>query len=190
MLNIFETPWLLISVSAFLLVAAGICRQARPEWGYWPMLAAVLAAGLGLGLDRLIQTDKEKIEAVIDTCRRSVAAGRVRSIEPMIADNYFDAAHPNRQALLSYAEHILGRIAFNAIHVKSHTIEIDGNRARSDLRLRVFMDQQRSDYPMAGGLMLVNMGLEYAKNAAGNWQIARVELRSVNDTSVNWGDAP
>jgi len=189
MLNIFENPWLLISLAAFLLIAAGVCRQVRPEWGYWPLLAAALAAGLGLGLDRLVQTDKEKIVAVIDACRRSAAASSARGFEPMIADNYSDAVHPDRQSLLNDAERILSRIVFHRIQVKSHTIRIEGRRAQSDLRLRVFMDPQRSDYPLAGGLMLVSMGLDYAKNAEDRWQITRVELRSVNDATVDWGDA-
>lgn len=188
MLDIFDNPWLFVSLAAFLLIGAGICRQVRPEWGYWPMLAAVLVAGLGFGLDRLVETDTEQIQDVIATCRRSAMAGTTRGMEPVIADNYFDMAHKSKQSLLNSGNSILSRIAINRIDVRSHTIEVRGSEAQSSLRLRVFMDPRRSDYPLAGGLMFVNMAFAYQKNGE-QWQITRVELQSVNDTAMDWRDA-
>lgn len=190
MLDIFGNPWLFVSAAAFLLIGAGICRQLRPEWGYWPMLAAVLTAGLGFGIDHLVQTDSERIEAVIDTCRRSALAGTARGMAPLIADDYMDTAHRGRESLLADAERILNRLAFNRIDVRSHEIEVRGREATSNLRLRIFLDVQRSEYPVAGGLMMINLALGYRKNAEGNWQIATVELKSVNDAAMDWRDAP
>lgn len=188
--NIFETPWLLISLSALLLVAAGFCRQVKPEWGYWPMLAPVLIALLAVGLDYFVQTDSEAITGLIDTCRRSALAGTSRGMEPVISEQYSDSAHKNKEVLLASIDAIVDRVALTRVDVRSHTIDVQGNRAQSTLRFRIMIDPRRSEYPLSGGLLFVIMVIDYERNPQGEWQIIRTEVQSVNDTPMGWSNAP
>ena len=61
----------LLTLAALALIPATIMRQAKPEWGYLPLLAPVLLAALGFGLDYAVQTDSEKIHAIIRQCRQA-----------------------------------------------------------------------------------------------------------------------
>ena len=59
-MSIYESPWILLTAAAILLVAASIVCQIRPGWKRWPYIVPLLIGALAFGLDLLVKTDAEQ----------------------------------------------------------------------------------------------------------------------------------
>ncbi len=184
---IFESPWLLLAVSAVLLGVISVVWQMRGHRGRWMFVLPVLAAMSAVGLDVLVQTDSEQIQSVLEVCRRAALAGDAGSIAPFIASDYRDAVHSTRTELLKAAEDVFRRAALERVVERGHKLRIEGDTAQSRIRYRVHLDPQRSVYAAGGSLLFVVLEIDY-RRSRGQWQIRQVVLVSVNDTPMGWKD--
>ncbi|HOQ04531.1 MAG TPA: nuclear transport factor 2 family protein [Anaerohalosphaeraceae bacterium] len=184
---IFESPWLLLAISAVLLAGVSAVWQVRGRRGRWMFVLPVLAAVSAVGLDVLVQTDSEQIQSMLEVCRRAALAGDAGSIAPFIASDYRDAVHSTRAELLKAAEDVFRRAALERVVERGHKLQIEGDTAQSRVRYRVHLDPQRSVYAAGGTLLFVVLEIDYRRNS-GRWQIQRVVLVSVNDTPMGWKD--
>ncbi len=184
--SIFEKPWLLLTVAAVLLVVAGVVCQIRPRWKRWPYLVPLLVAALAFGLDRLVETDAEQIQSILTACRQHALAGTIRQIDPLVSEAYIDPAHSTKEAMLRSAEAAIQRACLQRVVERQHTLSITGDTAVSQVRFRVHLDTQQSQYAMAGSLLFVTLEIHYAREADGQWRIRRVLLVSVNDQPMGW----
>ncbi|MHC4215343.1 MAG: hypothetical protein ACYSWP_18430, partial [Planctomycetota bacterium] len=68
MLEIFEQPWTLLGAAVLVLFGILTFRSFCPEKRrWWQLLVPVFLIALAFGTDLLVQTDREKINAVIKT---------------------------------------------------------------------------------------------------------------------------
>ena len=75
MTNIFQTPWLLLSISLVLLIVVTVVRQNSPEKTLWWLLLLPLILGVvAFGLDYFIKTDYEKVKHTIKCTRNAIVA--------------------------------------------------------------------------------------------------------------------
>lgn len=188
MSSVYESPWLLLAISAVLLSAALVIRQVRPLWGVRLFILPALTVVLAFGLDMLIQTDSEQIHSMLDLCRRAALAGQPGPIEPFIASDYRDPVHRSRAELLTAVESILRRAGLEKVVERGHRLRIDGDTAQSQIRFRVHLSPQRSAYAAAGTLLFVVLQIDYRRDSVRGWQIQQVLLLSVNDTPMSWKD--
>lgn len=188
MTSIFETPWLLLTIAAVLLIAAGIVCQIKPRWKRWPYLVPLLVAACAFGLDRLVMTDSEEIQAILTACRQHAAAGTIGQIDPLISDSYTDPAHTSKEAMLQSAQAAINRAHIERIAQRQHTLTITGDTAVSQVRFRVHMNAQQNEYGMGGGLLFVTVEIHYVRESDGMWRIQQVMLISVNDQPMGWKD--
>jgi hypothetical protein len=67
-----------------------------------------------------------------------------------------------------------------------HTVSIEGTQARSELGMAVHLNNT-SQYAVYGTFFLVKMKFEYEKIAE-KWYIRRMDVTSINNQPMGWGD--
>lgn len=189
MTDVFDNPWLLLTVAAILLVPAAIARQARPQWGYRPLLVPLLVALLGLGLDFFVQTDKEKIHAILSDCRRAAIAGDIGPINAAVCERYNDGFHRSRDDFIAAAERGIQQAAIAKVRFQRLDLTLQEQQAVMEIDAVVHLSDQ-SRYAQYGSLLFVSLWLEFAKQPSGDWCIARAGVTAVNNQPVNWGAVP
>ena len=100
MWNILEEPWLLLFVALVTLGLAVLFRE-NPAGAArrWPLLIpAALLLG-AFGLDRFVQTDRERLEATLARALRFAKTHDFSGFEQIFCPNYADAFHPTREHL-------------------------------------------------------------------------------------------
>jgi hypothetical protein len=188
MTSIFETPWFLLTAAAILLGIAGLACQIRPQWKRWPFAVPLLAGTLAFGLDCLVKTDAEQIREILNECRKLAVQGRIEQMQPYIADTYADPVHRSKEALLQSARAIVQSAGLERVVERGHTLKIDGNKAVSQVRFRVHLNSQKSQYAVGGSLLFVFLEFQYVRQPDGRWQIQQAMLLSVNDQPMGWKD--
>lgn len=186
MWNVFENGWLLLTLAGIALVTASLLRQEKPEWGYKPLLVPLLLMALAFGLDTTFTTDYEAVSAIVPACKRAAVETDTNQIMELVSSNYSDKSHRNKAELRKAIESILPRASINKIRTQSHVISIEGNRAKSELKVVVHLNND-NQYTGAGGLFFVEMAFEYEK-AQKKWTLRRMDVTSINNQPMNWGD--
>ena len=186
MWNVLENCWLLLTLAGVALVVASLVRQEKPEWGYKPLLVPVLLVALAFGLDTAFTTDYETVSAIVPACRRAAIETDTNHIMELISPDYTDRVHENKAALKRAIESILPRASIKKIHTQLHTISIKGDRAKSEPKLVVHLNND-NQYTGVGGLFFVEMKFEYEKVGA-KWSVQRMDITSINNQPMNWGD--
>ncbi len=90
-LNIFEHPWALVAVGAWLILAVWIASR------YWPLkftrkhlLIGPIVIALAFAVDYLVVTDREKIETIMDIVVEATQEERAEDIVQYISGDYCD----------------------------------------------------------------------------------------------------
>ena len=188
MWNIFENCWLLLTLAGIALVVVSVVRQEKPEWGRIPLLIPLLLAALAFGLDYAFTTDYETVSGIIPACKRAAIAGEPDRIMEFISPDYKDRYNKDRAALHSRVRHTITGSSIKKIRTQSNTISIEDAAAQSELAVAVHLNKD-SHYAAYGTFFLVEMKFEYEKIAE-TWYIRRMDIKSVNNQSMNWGSIP
>ncbi len=181
---IFENIWALLTVAGVALVVVSVVRQAKPEWGPWPLLVPLAIVGLAFGLDAAVRTDKEAINDLIADCKKAAITADIDSFMKYISPTYFDRSHPDRTALENEASRYFNRASIKKIKTQSHLLTISDTTAQSQFKFVVHFNQD-SQYAAMGSLIFVGIKLSYEKLGE-NWFISSAEVTSVNDQPWNW----
>ncbi|HOK95647.1 MAG TPA: hypothetical protein PK052_10715 [Anaerohalosphaeraceae bacterium] len=187
MWNIFENSWLLLTAAGIALIAAGIIRQSKPEWGCRALLIPLLLAVLAFGLDAAVTTDYEAIVRIIRSCRQAAVKADASAIMRFVSPRYTDSIHRDKAALAEAAEHILKKASIKKVRIQSHIITTEQPAAQSRLLAAVHL-HPNSAYASAGSLVFVELNLEYEKIGK-TWSIRRAEVAAINYTPFKWHDA-
>ena len=99
MLRLFDQPWTLVAIGAWLILAVLIASR------FWPLkftrkhlLIGPAVIALAFALDWLIVTDTEKIETIMDTLVEATREERPEDIIKYISPNYSDSSHSSRES--------------------------------------------------------------------------------------------
>lgn len=185
---IFESVWLMLTIAGVALVIVSVIRQAKPEWGYWPLLVPAAIIGLAFGLDALVKTDTEAVNEIISTCKQAAVKGDAKTFMTVVSPHYSDRSHRNKPELQTTAQHVLGKASIKKIKTQSHLLTMGPDTAESKLSVVVHLNGD-SQYAAAGSLLFVSMELSYEKIEK-KWYISRTEIVSVNKAPMNWSDVP
>lgn len=182
--NVFENVWLLLTVAGAALVVVSIIRQAKPQWGYWPLLVPLAIAALAFGLDAAVKTDTEAINEIIAGSKQAVINNNVKTLMTFFSPDYADVKHRSKTAFEQDVRQVLNNAAVTKIKTQSHLLTINGNSAASQLSVVVHFDNN-SRYAVMGTLMFVSVNLDYEK-VGGKWFISSAEVVSVNNEPYKW----
>jgi len=185
MTNLFEQPWLLLSVAVIVLLVLVIVRDMLPQkhrWFLW--LLPVLIAASAFALDFFIQTNNEKIKQVLAEAVKAVEDENVDALDPLISGDYQDSFHGSRQALLSHSRSQLSEPIIEKNVLRIVSLNIEPPNAVVVFTVRVVFDAQGPIYEFRKQ-MVFKLQADFRREGD-NWLFARVELLEIDLQPVNW----
>ena len=189
MFNIFEQPWTLLITAIIVLFVMLMFRRIFPEKRHWWQLAlpAFLAVA-AFGLNWLVQTDLEKIKAVINTGVKAAEKENCDAIEKILSDNYRDSYHNTKQDLMRYCRDLLSEPLVEKNIKRIVSIEISLPKATVTLTVRTVFDKRSYVYQNFKRLMLTKVKLDLQKEQDNRWLITRAEILEIDRQPINWKD--
>jgi len=188
MFNVLEQPWGLLTVAIIVLLILLMFRSIFPEKRHWWQLAlpAFLAVA-AFGLDRLVQTDLEKINKVINIAIKAVEEEKPDAIDAIISENYSDSYHRNKRALILHARRVLSEpvVEKNIKRILEINISPSKTTAEATFTVRVVFDKRSYVYQKYKRIMLVKVRVNLQKEQ-GKWLINQAELLELDRRPFNW----
>jgi len=190
MSDIFEQPWPLLITAGVILIILLLFRGIFPNRKrWWQFLIPVLIGAAALGLDRLVQTDLEKIEAVIAAVSKAAEEEDCEKIEPLIADDYRDSHHRNKQRLMSRCRSRLSSPLIDKNITTVISTDISSSTATAVFTVRILFDTQSRVYQnYSMRIMLMKIKINLQKTPDEKWLIDRAEIVEINRQPANWQD--
>lgn len=153
------------------------------------MLPVFVAVG-SLGLDLLVQTDLEKIEALVKTGARAVEEENCDAIAQIISDDYRDSYHNTKIELMS---HCMLKLSQPLIEKNKNTglyiEEISPPNAKLILTITTHFDKQSEIYKeFLKPSISTKTRLYLQKQHDKRWLINRVELVELDKRPAKWED--
>lgn len=191
MWNIFEQPWTLLGAAVIVLLGVLTFRSVwfeKRAWWQWLLPAGV--AALGISLDLAVVTDLEKINRIVAIATKAAEQEDCATLGRLIADNYRDSFHQDKQSLLSHCRARLVAPAVERVKKIAMAAQITPPQARVTLTVSVRLEQGSywvRTYGIAAALVKAQFWLN--KQPDGNWLVTRIEIEEVNKAPVGWGPA-
>ncbi len=195
---IFDQPWPLLITAGFVFLLVLILRSILPEKRHdWQWLVPALLAAAAFGLDFLVETDHEKINAVISIAVMAVEEENPAAIKAIIADNYRDSFHKTKDVLM---HHFRARLSeplieknikrIQAIELSSRSGEAlrgdESQNATAVFTLRMLFDKRSYVYQSFKQQLHVKAELNLHKQPDGRWLITRAEILELDLRPVSW----
>ena len=187
MFNIFQQPWTIIVAGTVCLLVVLIYRVVFVDKRHWWQLALPFAiVGLALGLDFIVKTDYEKIDAVLYRAVDGFEARKISPIEKVIADDYTDPANGSKALVLTYCEGLFHFAAVKKISTLSKKIIIEKQRAKFTAEVIVRFDNESEIAKMGKPFLFVKGRLFLRKTDDKKWLVYSSELLELDRKSVTW----
>jgi len=189
MFNIFEHPWGLLTLAVVTLLILLMFHRIFPEkrhWWQWLLPAFLIAAAFGV--DALVQTDLEKINAVISTAVKAVEEENPDAVEPIISNNYHDSYHNAKEDLMYYCRSLLSEPLVDKSIKRIVSIDISPPEATAVFTVRIVFDKRSYVYRDFKRLMLAKIELHLRKEQDKSWLINRAEILELDRRPANWRD--
>lgn len=187
MFNIFEQPYTLIGAAVLILFGMLTFRSVFPEKRHWwQMLVPLFVAGLGVGLDVFVETDLEKINAVINKGIKAVQEEDCAAIGQIVTANYSDSFHDTKEQLLDHCRKILTPSLVVKHKRTGALIEITGPKATAVLFTILTFDKNSYIAQSYKSFLMTKSKLTLQKQPDSKWLISRVELLELDRQPVNW----
>ena len=187
MFNIFEKPWGLLLAAIIVLIAILMVRTIWPgkrHWWQW-LLPAFLVA-VAFGLDFLVQTDTEKINAVINTAVKAIEEENCDAIEAIISDNYRDSYHKTKRDLMYHCRLRLSKPLVERNIKRIVAIEISAAKATAVFTVRIIFDKRSYVYQQYKREMFIKIKLDLQKEQDNRWLISRAEILAIDRLPAKW----
>ncbi len=176
-------------MSVMVLFAVLTFRSIVPEKRrWWQWLLPVAVAISAFGLDMLVRTDLEKINSCIDSGLRAVELQDYNMIETIIADNYRDNYHNNKENLLTHCKRRLPELMVLKNKKRAVHIEISQNNATAHLFMITTFDKNSFVSQNYKSFIMATVELRFNKQADGKWLINRIEINELDKQPASWSN--
>jgi hypothetical protein len=189
MFNLFDHPWGLLTAAIIVLLGSLMFRRIFPEKQnprQWLLPALLVAAAFAF--DFLVETDTEKINALINTAVLAVEEENPDAIEPIISDDYRDSVHNTKSSLMSHCRIRLSEPLVEKNIERIVAMDISGPTATAIFTVRIIFDKQSYVYQSFKSQMLTKVKAHLRKQPDNRWLINRVELLEIDRRSTGWQD--
>jgi len=188
MFNIFEQPWILLITAVIVLLVILLLGRIWPDKKrWWQWFIPVLFSGAAFGLDFLVQTDFEKIEAVIRTGVKAVEREDCSALEAIICADYRDSYHGSKAALMYHCQTRLAEPLVEKNTKRTISVEISPPAATVIFTVRTLFDKNSYVYQEFKREMFTKLRLELRKQAQ-DWLIYRAEILALDRQPAGWRD--
>ncbi len=188
MYDFYEQPYTLIGAAVLVLFGVLTFRSVLPEKRHWwQWLLPLIVAGAGVGLDAMVQTDNEKINAVIDKGIAAAVERDVAALAPIISPDYSDSAHGSKRRLLYYfrqaaAEHQVVSAKKKGVRI----VDLSQSAATANVFIRVTFDENSYVAENFKSSVQIKVDVTFEKRPGPGWLIECIELRAIDTQSVSW----
>jgi hypothetical protein len=195
MFNCFEHPWGLITIAIITSLVLMMFRSIFPgKRRWWQWLLPVFLVVAAFGLDFLVETDLEKINAVINKGVKAVEDENPDAIEMIIADNYTDSYHSSKSVLMAHCREILSEPLIEKNIKRTVSIDIQPPKATAIFTVRILFDKRSYVYQSFKSQMMTEVQADLQKQPDnlrlgtpyGGWLINRVELLKIDFQPAGW----
>ena len=187
MLNVFEQPWTLVGAAVLVLFGVLTVRSVIPEKRRpWQWLLPAAVAGLGFGLDSLVQTDAEQILAVIRTGMEAMKAADCRAISAIIADDYADPVNTSKPALMQHCETKLAKPIVQKARITGSLVELSPPQAKATIFAKITFTEDSYVAQSYKAWILLKARIRFKKQPSGSWLITRIDILEVDKQPFDW----
>ena len=188
MFNFFEQPWTLLGAAVMVLLGVMTYRSVVPEKRRpWQWLLPVAVAALAFGLDYIVATDPEKINAIIDAASEAVEAEDCAAVATLIAEDYSDSYHANKADLIEHCRRELAKplIARNRIRARTPPAITGLDAVVTIFTTTVFEEASyvARDYK---AFVFFKVQVHFRKQPDESWLVNRIELLEIDKHPVRW----
>jgi hypothetical protein len=187
MLDIFDQPWTLIGAAVLVFFGVLTYRSIFPEKKsrlQWLLPLFVIAAAFGT--DYLVQTDLEKIDAVLNTGIKAVTEKDFQTIEAIISENYSDSYHNSKQSLIADCRQQLSQNLVEKIKKTGQLTNISVPNAKAAVFIIMTFDKDSYVSQNFVSFLQMKVDIYLQKQPHNEWLINRVEIREINRQSTGW----
>ena len=187
MWDIFEQPWTMVMVTfAVMAVIAvvGVFWPSTKRWWRWLLPLAIAIAGFGL--DRFVETDREKVVAVIETAVKAVEEEDAVAFSKIVTEDYRDSVHRTRRNLMIQSHAWLSKDMVEKNILTILSTENSSTEATVVFTVRILFDKKSMAYQNFKRLMLVKVKANLRKQFKQRWMISRVELLELDRQPFSW----
>jgi hypothetical protein len=186
MFNIFEQPWTLLGASVLVLFGVLTYRSVWDNKHWWQFLLPVFCASLAFGLDNLVQTDREKIQVVLNTGLQAVVARDIGKIDTLIADDYSDSFHKTKADLLAHCQSQLSPASIIKAKQRAALIELSSSRAKVTFFVLLTFDKNSDITQGLISILQVKTVINLQKQPDSKWLIEQIEVAEVGGNPISW----
>ena len=188
MFDFFEQPWTLIGAAVLVLFGMFTFRSVFPEKRRrWQLLVPVCLAAAAFGLDGIVQTDLEKIDAILAKGIKAVKEEDFKAVESILSDRYSDSYHHTKQHLLDHFKRVLSEPLIANHKQTGRLVDIKGSEATAVLFTTVTFEKNSRVAQNYTSFLMTKTKLSLQKRPDGKWLIKRIEVLELNRQPANWG---
>ncbi|MFC1635527.1 hypothetical protein ACFL5Z_11855 [Planctomycetota bacterium] len=188
MFDFFEQPWTLIGAAVLVLFGMLTFRSVFPEKRHWwQMLVPALIVAVAFGLDTIVQTDLEKINAVIDTGIKAVKEEDIKAVESILSERYSDSYHRSKQHFLDHFKRVLSEPLIANHKQTGRLVDIKQQQATVVLFTTVTFEKNSRIAQNFTSFLMTKTKLALRKQPDENWLLTRIEVLELNRQPANWG---
>jgi hypothetical protein len=185
MTNIYEQPWLLLIASVVVLLAVFIFRAIFPQrHKWWLWLLPVLLAASAFAVDYFVETDAEKVRAVLVEAVNDVEKEDAEALVPLFSDDYHDSFHASKQALLDNCRWWLSGPIIEKNVLRIISLKVEPPNAEAVFTVRVVFDPQGPVFEIRK-MMVFKLRADFSKQGD-EWFFNRVEVFEIDLQPADW----
>jgi len=188
MFDFFEQPYTLIGGAVLVLFGVLTFRSVLPEKRrWWQFLLPVVLAGSAFGLDALVETDREQIDAVINVGIAAVGAKDIACIERIVSPDYKDSVRGSKERLLYYCRQALTRNQVVQARKKGVRLQnMSESSATANLFVQMIFDKNSYFAENYKPSAQIRVDVKFEKRPGAGWLVRGIELRSIDGQAFSW----
>lgn len=188
MFDFFEQPYTLIGGAVLVLFGVLTYRSVLPEKRrWWQWLLPIALIGAAFGLDALVETDREQINAVIDAGIKAAGTRNIAGVGRLLSPNYRDSAHGSKERLLYYCQQAVEQNQVVEARKKGVRLtDISQSGTTANVFIQMIFDKNSyfaENYKPSAQVMV---DVTFEKRPSSGWLVRCVELRSIDGQPCSW----
>jgi hypothetical protein len=189
MFNIFEQPWTILLLAVVASLGISIYRWLFPERKRWThLLIPLIIAAAAIALDFLVKTDRERINALLNTAMMAVQEENADAVDALIAPNYSDSCHNSKGDLMRYCRMMLAQPLVEKNKKWALRLDVSAPNGTATFTVVTRFDPQSYVYQSYLHSLITQMQLDLHKQPDKSWLITRAEVLELNRQPAKWND--